>query len=324
VAKASKYQKIKTFTVRLEGQFDESNLASLVAKKYDTVHEVIDIKMDVKNHIEKILSNYGRPFFDSSAIPSYFVSREARKHLKVILNGDGADEIFAGYRRYVPLYNKWDKIAKYFSFLLPFLNPQKRGLEMFLYRLLDASSKEGAPWYNALLNDLFYIDGEYVKEFDKFIKQIKLNNFEKLMYIDFEYNLKSLLMKMDIATMSNSLEGRSPFLSKYFLELAPRLDKKIDKTTTKFILRELSKKYLPEEIVKAPKRGFEIPLVNWVNNDLSDIINDYLSNGFYKNFVDEKEVENIINRKTKISEERRAKIIYLLFSLEVWNKNSLV
>ncbi len=324
VAKASEYQNLKTFTVRFDGQFDESNLASLVAKKYNTTHEIIDIKMDVKNNIEKILLNYGKPFFDSSAIPSYFVSREARKYLKVILNGDGADEIFGGYRRYIPLIKGWDKIAKYFSFILPFLNPQNRGKLMFIYRLIRASNKQGIEWYNTLLNDLFVdiynFNSPKIAKIDKFIKEIKLDNFEKLSFIDFELNLKGLLMKMDIATMSNFLEARSPFLSKYFLEFALRIDK--NQKISKKILRDLAKKYLPNELLTAPKRGFEIPLTSWVNGELNEMIMSYLNNGFYKNFVDEKIIQNIIDRKIKIPEDRRAKILYLLFSLEVWyNKN---
>jgi len=324
VAKASQYQKLKTFTVRFEGSFDESRLASLVAKKYDTDHTIIDIKMNVKDNIEKILLNYGKPFFDSSAIPSYFVSREARKYVKVILNGDGADELFAGYRRYVPLANDYLKIAKKFKFILPFLSPKSRGKIMFIYRLIRASTKKGVSWYNVLLNDLFEDIYEFnLPKIEKFIEGINLNDFEKLLYLDFKLNLPGLLMKMDIATMSNSLEGRSPFLSKYFLELAFRLDAKfkINKTTTKYILREVSKKYLPNELITAPKRGFEIPLTSWVNNELNDIIMDYLSYGFYKNFIDKKVIKNIIERKIKIPEDKRAKILYLLFALEVWKKN---
>ncbi len=322
VAKTSEFTKLKTFTVRFEGQFDESHLAALVAKKYDTNHTVIDIKLELKENIIKILNNYGKPFFDSSAIPSYFVSREARKYVKVILNGDGADEIFAGYRRYVPLANGWDKIAKYFDFLLPFLSPKSRGLKMFVYRLIRASNKEGLEWYNVMLNDLF-IDyyNINIENLDNFIKNIKLDNFEKLLYLDYILNLRyNLLVKMDIATMSNSLEGRSPFLSKYFLETVPRFDKsfKVRGLKTKFILRELAKKYLPKELVNAPKRGFEIPLIEWINGELRDIVMDYLKNGFYKNFIDEKLVKSIIDRKIEISEEKRAKILYLLFSLEVW------
>jgi len=328
VAKASEFKKIKTFTVKFEDEYDESNLAKLVAKKYETEHIVIDIKMDVKNYIEKILISYGKPFFDSSAIPSFFVSKEAKKYVKVVLNGDGADELFGGYRRYLPFALNLDKFAKYFNFLFPFFSPQKRGLSMFLYRLIRAANKKGLHWYNVLLNDLFEDVYEFknnkIEKLDRFIKNLKLNNLDKLMYLDFILNLqKDLIVKMDIATMQNSIEARSPFLSRYFLEYAPLLKSKykVNFLTTKYSLRLLASKYLLKEIVRAKKRGFEIPLVKWVNNDLNDMIMDYLNYGFYKNFIDEKLVDNIINRKINISEEKRAKILYLLFSLEVWKKN---
>ncbi len=329
VAKASEYKKLKTFTVRFDGEFDESYLANLTAKRYGTIHKTIDVKIDF-DKIIKIVSNYGKPFFDSSAIPSYFVSEAARKEVKVILNGDGADELFAGYRRYVPLRYGLDKIAKNFDFILPFLNPQSRGILMFIYRLIRALKKEGIHWYNVMLNDLFEdlyeFNGKKIKEIDKFIKSIPLDNFNKLLYLDFIVNLRyGLLMKMDIATMSNSLEGRSPFLSKYFLETAFKIDKslKIKNFKTKYILRKLAKKYLDNEVVNAKKRGFEIPLTKWVNNDMKDMIMDYLNYGFYKNFANSNLIDKIIDRKIDIPEDKRAKILYLLFSLEVWNENRI-
>lgn len=88
VAIASEFTKrLKTFTVKFEGAYDESNLAKLTSQMYSTDHTEIEITMDLKNDIEKILSNYGMPFMDSSAIPSYYVSREAKKHITVVLNG---------------------------------------------------------------------------------------------------------------------------------------------------------------------------------------------------------------------------------------------
>jgi len=106
---ASQYKNnMKTFTVSFDGEYDEAPLAKLVADKYQTNHTEIKISFDhLKNDLEKICCNYGEPFFDSSAIPSYYVSAAAKKHLTVILNGDGADELFGGYRRYVP-FAKYD------------------------------------------------------------------------------------------------------------------------------------------------------------------------------------------------------------------------
>ncbi|MDQ2862067.1 MAG: asparagine synthase (glutamine-hydrolyzing), partial [Bacteroidota bacterium] len=95
--------KLKTFTVSFEGEYDEAPLAKLVAEKYKTQHTEIKISFShLKNDLEKIMSNYGEPLFDSSIIPSYYVSREAKKYVTVVLNGDGSDELFGGYRRYVP------------------------------------------------------------------------------------------------------------------------------------------------------------------------------------------------------------------------------
>ena len=320
VAKASEYKKLNTYTVKFQGTFDESPLAKVVAKKYATNHTEIEINMDnLKFDITKIISSYGKPFFDSSAIPSFYVSKEARKYQKVILNGDGADEIFGGYRRYVGV--KYINFFKLFNFIN--INGDNRGIKLFLNRIFRASKADGIKWYNILLNDLFDLKGKKIDEIDKFIKNLNLDPLSKILYLDFIYNLRyGLLIKMDIATMQNSLEARSPFLSKYFLELAPRIDNnlKIKGLTTKYILREISKKYLPNELVTAKKRGFEIPLVKWVNEDLKEVIMDYLNNGFYQNFLDKKKVLDIIERKTKISEAKRAKIIYLLFALEVWGK----
>ena len=122
VAIASQYKdNLKTFTVKFDGAYDESHLARLTANKYNTQHHELSISMNLKDDIEKILLNYGQPFMDSSAIPSYYVSAEAKKYVTVILNGDGADELFGGYRRYVPSANGWIDIAKKLSFILRFL-----------------------------------------------------------------------------------------------------------------------------------------------------------------------------------------------------------
>ncbi|WP_035588011.1 asparagine synthase (glutamine-hydrolyzing) [Hippea jasoniae] len=332
VAKASEFTNIRTFTVKIEGNLDESSLAELVAKKYSTKHTIIEISMDLKNDIEKILLNYGKPFFDSSAIPSYYVSRQARKYVKVILNGDGADELFAGYRRYVPIANNWINFAKYFSFLQNLITPESRGIKMFIYRLLRLSKKKGINFYNVFLNDIFEdfysFNSQIISKLDDYIKKIMHKNFtplSKVMLLDFELNLVSdLVVKMDIATMSNSLEGRSPFLSKYFLEYAPQIQDnfKINGFTTKYILRKLAKRYLPEKLITQPKRGFEVPLKKWVNNELREVIFDYLNKGcFSENFIERKFIDKLLEKKIKIAEEKRAKMLWIMFTLEVWKKN---
>ncbi|MDQ6761982.1 MAG: asparagine synthase C-terminal domain-containing protein, partial [Bacteroidota bacterium] len=295
------------------------------------------------NDIEKILSNYGEPFFDSSAIPSYYVSREAKKYVTVILNGDGADELFGGYRRYVPFahYDFFKKnylIKKGASFVkraMPKAH-NKKTLYNYLYRLASLASKSNLEIYLSAGVDIFEDYQQYIIDpgFD-YLAQIKkdfeviagskLSGLEKIMNLDFDTNLfDDLLVKMDIATMAHSVEGRSAFLSKELLEYVPGIadSYKIKGRVTKYLLRELAKKYLPPALINQPKRGFEIPLKTWIDNQLKVPVFDYLNAGqpYYKNFVDQKFVQNLLTKKINISSEKRAKILWTLFSLEVWYK----
>lgn len=144
--------------------------------------------------------------------------------------------------------------------------------------------------------------------------------------MDFQTILFSgLLPKMDIATMAHSLEVRSSFLSKEIMEIAPGLkdDFKINGLSTKFILRDLAKKYLPPDLITQPKRGFEIPIKNWVDHQLNDIIADYLlsADAFYPIMIKKAFIQNLLAKRINISQERRAKILFDVFALEVWYKN---
>ena len=341
---ASEYnKKVKTFTVSFKDEYNEAPLAKLVAEKYNTHHTEINISFDnLKNDLENILCNYGEPFFDSSAIPGYYVSKEAKKHLTVIINGDGADELFGGYRRYVP-FSKYDFFKKnllvksgatFIKKLLPF-SDDKKSRYNYLYRLASLASKSNLDIYLSAGVDILedfeenitagYDYLEPIKDdFDK-IAASPLSGLKKIMNMDFDTNLFSdLLVKMDIATMANSLEGRSPFLSKELLEYVPGINDKfkINGSTTKYLLRNLAKKYLPVQLINQPKRGFEIPLKSWVNGELKEMINDYVrsSTALHKKYIHPQFVNDLLDDKIKIPQEKKAKIIWTLFSMEVWYK----
>ncbi len=343
---AKQYNKsLKTFTVSFDGEFDEAPLARQVADKYKTDHHEIKISFDnLVNDVERILSNYGEPFFDSSAIPSYYVSEAARKHLTVILNGDGGDEIFGGYRRYVP-FAKYDFFksggftrgaASALHALLPASNNKKSKYNYF-HRLTALAGKNNLDLYLSSTIDSFEGFEKHIvgtggeldcikKDFD-IIKQSKLSGLQKIMNLDFDNILAGdLLVKMDIATMAHSLEGRSPLLCKDLLEYIPSLNDsfKIKGTQTKYILRKLAEKYLPAELINQPKRGFEIPLKKWIDGELKELIASYiLSPGAYcTNFVDQQFIQQLWNRKIKTGDEKRAKMIWTLFALEVWYKKA--
>lgn len=335
---------LKTFTVRFDGEYDESPLAQKVSERYNTDHNVIDISFDnLKDEIDMILTNYGEPFMDSSAIPSYYVSREAKKYITVVLNGDGADELFGGYRRYVPYRyypflstgNLQKELMKMVNSILPHSN-NKRSKYNFVKRLFTLGSQNGLEQYQSATFDVFtgYEDVFLKNQNNNKIIQNKfqeiINNsnsdMKAIMHTDFSFLLFSdLLVKMDIATMANSLEGRSPFLCKELLEFVPQLPNYylIKGNYTKRILRDLGKKYLPFELIRQPKRGFEIPLKSWVENELHDKIWDNIgsTNSYVKNFI-KADSFNILKKKNgNLPAEKRAKMIWSLFALETWYKN---
>lgn len=345
---SSHNQKLRTFTVSFDGEYNEAPLAKLVADKYQTDHTEISISFDhLQDDVEQILANYGEPFFDSSAIPSYYVSREAKKHLTVILNGDGADELFGGYRRYVPFakydFFKKNQFVKHTASVIKKILPlpeQKKSAYNYLYRLASLASKSSLDIYLSAGVDILedhedeIIDPgfDYMepirRDFDK-IAGSNLSGLQKLMNMDFDTNLFSdLLVKMDIATMAHSLEGRSPFLCKELLEYAPGMNDKhkINGAVTKYLLRTLAKKYLPEQLINQPKRGFEIPLKKWVDHELKTIMHDYIAspNALNKDFVNRKFVNSLLENKAGVAPEKRAKILWMLFCMEVWYRKVYV
>lgn len=220
----------KTFTVRIPAAYDESRLALRVAQRYNTKHTYIDISYDnLKLDFEKIIGNYGEPFCDDSAIPSYYVSETAKKYITVVLNGDGADELFGGYRRYLP-FRYYDffcsnkdfvKLIRLMFSILPVGN-KKRNLYDFFYRLIKfASYKDVVKMYAAATSDIFvgYENAfrrmpelKEIRSLLEEIKSLKITGLQKILLADFEAILFGVLLpKMDIATMEHSLEGRSPF-----------------------------------------------------------------------------------------------------------------
>jgi asparagine synthase (glutamine-hydrolysing) len=344
---ASRYtSKLKTFTVSFAGEYDEAPLAKLVAERYKTNHTEIKISFDhLSNDVEKIIANYGEPFFDSSAIPSYYVSEAAAKHLTVILNGDGADELFGGYRRYVPFaqydFFKASTLIKNSARLAKKILPhshQKKSRYNYLYRLASLASRNSLEIYLSAGVDIFEdYEQNILNPPSGYLKPMQddfnllagagMSGLKKIMNIDFDTNLFSdLLVKMDIATMANSLEGRSPFLCKELLEYIPGINDnfKIKGSSTKYLLRKLAKKYLPEQLINQPKRGFEIPLKNWVDNELKEIIYGYVgsSNALNRQLVNPVFTLSLLNNTAKIAAEKRAKILWTLFSMEVWFKKT--
>ncbi|WDL69932.1 asparagine synthase (glutamine-hydrolyzing) [Helicobacter winghamensis] len=323
--------KLRTFTVSFENSsFDESNLAKATAKRYNTAHTTLKISTNLKDDAPKILQNYGRPFFDSSAIPSYYVAKAAKEHLSVILNGDGADELFGGYRRYVGhlLVNKILPFGALAN-LLP--NPNnKQSLYNYFYRLLqmaNAYKRDLTEYYLRATTDIFvgFYNFATLSSFKENVESIfksNLSPLSKMLLLDAKHLLLcDLLPKMDIATMAHSLEGRSPFLSKALVEFAPRLDDrlKVQGKTTKYLLRKLAEKHLNKAVCNAPKRGFEVPLAMWIDGELQALIFDTLAHTkIAQEFLEKNIIDSLCFKPHLYPKEKRAKMLWSLFALEVW------
>ena len=332
---------LRTFTVRFSNSaYDESPIARKVAEHLGTNHQELDVSYDhLLQDFEKIVRAYGEPFVDDSQIPSYYVAREARKHLTVIVNGDGGDELFGGYRRYVPYGNTvlTSKSVVALSKLVAPLLPSptnKMSLYNYAYRLAKLNSLESYEQYLSASSDLLFEKSVPYKVkpdtgLEKTIRSIygkNISDLRKIMMADFETILPYILLKkIDISSMQNSLEGRSPFLSKDILEFAPSLPDrfKIKGRTTKYILRKLAAKYLPVGNEKLPKKGFEVPIIEMVDKTLQPILKDYLnsSNCLYKEVLDAKYVEKLVDDKIDMSKDKRAKILFGILTMEIWYRN---
>ena len=219
--------------------------------------------------------------------------------------------------------------------ILPPGNNKKSAYNYF-YRLISLASKNNLEIYlsagvdifenyeaNIINNGIDYL--QPMRTDFNAIANSNISGLRKIMNMDFNTTLFSdLLVKMDIANMANSLEGRSPFLCKELLEYAPGIYDgfKIKGSTTKYLLRQLAKKYLPFELINQPKRGFEIPLKNWVEQELKEVVFDYIgsSTAISRQFIKKEFLESLLSNTIKISAEKRAKILWTLLSMEIWYK----
>jgi asparagine synthase (glutamine-hydrolysing) len=349
-AKASS-NPISTFCVGLENSdLDERAPAREIAKLYKTNHHEIILKPDVSGLFGKILFSYGQPFADPSAIPSYYVSEFASRTVKVVLNGDGGDELFCGYRRHIVarLLKYLSKGAGIFStstlagLLLkvsPFPKKHRSGFSFF-YRLLRILATKGKQRHLILSTDGFnedeknnlYKEPDYFLNTPDFMKKkldslSSLKNLDLLLAADFESELPyDLLVKMDIATMAHGLEARSPFLDSKLVAYSQsiRSANKIDGLQTKSILRKIARRHLPTDILNLPKRGFEIPVKEWLQGELKEHCHDLLLNpsGIVAEIFKRKQIEALLNDQKTINAKhsRWPQLIWTLFVLSGWDQ----
>jgi len=292
---------VETFTIGYEEEsYDERPLARRVASRFNTNHhEFVVEKAVFGDALARTLHHYDEPFGDSSAIPTGIVSREAGGFVKMVLTGDGGDEVLSGYTSYQgeKFSAAYRKIPGAFQGVMPAVAGllgafTKGSLRYRLNRVKSVTASAALPFERRLINKLSWAPPDVVKSLlddsrhvypvedyiDGVLGQCSFSDpFYRLMYFHFAVTLpEGMLTKVDRMSMAYSLETRLPFLDHRLVELMAGVDRNVKMRgyERKSVLRGTVGKRLPGEILKAPKKGFAIPLREWFKGDS---FNDRLS-----------------------------------------------
>jgi asparagine synthase (glutamine-hydrolysing) len=354
VALASKYtSQLNTFSIGYKDNsfFDETKYAQAVAKRYKTNHTVFSLgNNDFLEHVYNVLDYLDEPFADSSAIPVYILSKHTRKHVTVALSGDGGDEVFAGYNKHAAewkmrqtsLANKLVKAGMPVWSALPrSRNSKVTNLFRQLHRFAEGAElpvKERYWRWASFITEKeasYLFQPEIVADIDSallsqekqfLLSSIKTDDFNEILLADMNLVLTGdMLVKVDMMSMANSLEVRSPFLNYKVVDFAFSLpaEYKIDGKMKKRILQDAFRPMLPAEIYNRPKHGFEIPLLDWFRKELWGLINDDLLN---KDFIQQqgifnvKATENLKDKLISNNPEDSHATIWALIVFQYWWK----
>lgn len=282
---------VKTFSIGFEdAAFDESEDARTVARHLGTEHHDLVVNSDAVELLENIAWYLDEPMADSSVIPTYLVSRLAAGHVKMVLTGDGGDEMFGGYTRYVRyLQLKMMKRAG-LRRVAPLLRRAARYMPAAAHaRVLRVCNRLGMDNAAMYLDEMMIgrpgairsLLGKGVPTRSRPAADGQpLGALDTVIHDDVHaYLLDDILVKVDRASMANSLEARSPLLDHELAEFAARLPErfKVRGTTTKYLLKRVASRYLPENCVHKRKQGFAIPLARWLRTDLAELLMDTVS-----------------------------------------------
>jgi asparagine synthase (glutamine-hydrolysing) len=338
---------VKTFSIGFESDvFDELPHARAVAERFATEHHELVVRPDAMALMPKVVRHYGEPFADPSALPSFYLAELTRREVTVALNGDGGDESFGGYPRYTSNL-LLERLAR-----LPV--PVRRALAAAADRLPDSGTIDSTMSRMRRLSRSVELDapGRYVaystgfgayrdlftQDYraaigDSAVPEVILAPWrdstarhlvDRMLDVDVQTYLPDhLLVKIDIATMAYSLEARSPLLDHEFLELAASLPArmKVRGLEKKVGLRDAMRGILPDEILDRPKRGFQLPLVEWFRSDLRGYAADVLLDpgALARGYFARDQVEGLLERHAT-GREDRAETIWALLMFELWHR----
>jgi len=341
-------ERVKTFSIGFEEQdFSELHHARRVAEYVGADHHEFVVRPDAMEVLPMLVEHYGEPFADSSAIPSYYVSRETRRYVTVALNGDGGDECFAGYERYAAM-----NLAQSYASLPGIL---RDGVIGNAARALPAFQSRANPLSKAqrfvAAASLSPIE-RYLRWISAFDENAKLNLYSDsfrqetakfstagiiapwfakangsgivdaaLLTDTMTYLPNDLLVKMDIASMSVSLEARSPFLDHVLMEFAASLPEKLKlrRLTTKYLLKQVLKKLVPAENLTRRKMGFGVPIGYWFRGVMQPFLRETLlsDKALARGLFQPEKVRRIVDEHVEQKADHSHRLWSLLM-LELW------
>ncbi len=291
--------RVKTFSIGFDDpRFNELPYARRVAEQYGCDHHEFQVKARAIEVVPTLVRHYGEPYADSSAIPSFYLAKLTRQHVTVALNGDGGDESFGGYGWHLGsrIAERWQQVPSALrglaeqmaSGLAPFSSHRRSPIAR-LSRFMSAASQPRAARYRHWLS-VFTADlkaelyaSPHQRQRDPieaiFAAAPSLDAVDAMLHADMEWYLPTdLLAKVDIATMANSLEARSPFLDWHLTEFAARLPSrfKVKGNTSKYILKKAVADLIPAGNMHRPKQGFAVPVGPWLRDELKDFLADHI------------------------------------------------
>jgi asparagine synthase (glutamine-hydrolysing) len=340
-------QPVKTFSIGFhEDGYDELKYARLAAKRFETDHHEFIVTPEICHIVDELVWHLDEPFADSSAIPTYAVSKLAREHVKVVLSGDGGDELFAGYTRY-GIDHRRSRFAR-----LPrvvrhgLMQPLSRNLphgawgRNYLHNIaLDPLNRylDSASFFTSLNKRSLYttdfraqLNGQNrpLSLFEEYAGRVRSDNpLDTLLYLDSKTYLPGdILTKVDRMSMAVSLEARVPLLDHKLIEFVTRIpaEFKMKGAETKQIFKRAVRGLVPDEILDRPKQGFGLPIQKWINQELRGYIHDVLfdTRTRERGYFNQNYVQLLYDEHDRARRDNTGHL-WTLFMLELWHRKFL-
>jgi asparagine synthase (glutamine-hydrolysing) len=340
---------VRTFSIGFDNQqFDELPHARRISEQFGTVHEEFRVRADAVEVVPRIIRHYGEPFADSSAIPSFYLAEMTRRHVTVALNGDGGDESFGGYTRYVAnaTADRLDRLPAPLRRALSAAGGRipdrgdvssmaNRARRMASGLALDGAGRYAryVSWFDAAQRSALYTP-EFAASLDAQPAEALIaavwegasgrSAIDRMLETDVStYLVDDLIAKIDIATMAHGLEARSPLLDHQLMELAASIpaELKVRGREKKWILRQALRGWLPDEVLDRPKQGFSVPLSSWLRADLRDWAGEVLldPSTLDRGYFEPEAVRRLLDRHAA-GADGDAKRIWSLVMLELWHR----